>query len=137
MTSQKKSTPKLDYGIILTLMLMVIVSLVVIYSAQSTGQYEVNFVLQQAVWYFIGAGVIAVVIQFDSDQLRKISWYVYGIGLLFLIILFLSPDTLALTRRVNGSPKLVFYSKSRGDSAFRAHENFYHFIIGKINGRPS
>lgn len=111
MTSQKKSTPKIDYGIILTIMLMVIVSLVVIYSAQKTGQYEINFVLQQAIWYIIGTGVVAVVIQFDSDQLSKISWYVYGFGLLLLIILFLSPDTLKLTKRVNGAQSWFFIPK--------------------------
>ena len=44
MTSPKKAIPKIDYGIILTLILMTLASLIAIYSAQSTGQYVANFV---------------------------------------------------------------------------------------------
>jgi len=93
MTSQKTPIPKIDYGLILTLMLMTIASLIAIYSAQSTGQYVANFVVQQVMWYVIGTVVIIVVIQFDSEQLKKISWYMYGFGLLMLLVLFLAPDT--------------------------------------------
>ncbi len=43
MTSPKKAIPKIDYGIILTLILMTLASLIAIYSAQSTGQYVSKF----------------------------------------------------------------------------------------------
>ena len=89
MTSPKKAIPKIDYGIILTLILMTLASLIAIYSAQSTGQYVANFVKQQVMWYVIGTIVILVVIQFDSDQMKKISWYMYGFGLLMLIANYL------------------------------------------------
>ncbi len=91
MTSQKKIIPKIDYGIILTLMLMAIVSLIAIYSAQSTDQYLTNFVVEQVKWYVIGTIVIIIIIQFDSDQLKKVSWYVYGFGILMMLILYFSP----------------------------------------------
>ncbi|MBS4178511.1 FtsW/RodA/SpoVE family cell cycle protein [Lederbergia citrea] len=93
MTSQNKLIPKIDYGIILSLMLMAIVSFAAIYSSQSTGQYVANFLLQQVMWYVIGTIVIIVMIQFDSEQLQKITWYMYGFGLLLLIVLFLAPNT--------------------------------------------
>lgn len=102
MTSQKKTIPKIDYGIILTLMLMVIVNLVTLYSAQTTGQYIDNFVKQQIMWYVIGTIVIIVIIQFDSDQLKKVSWYMYGFGLIMLAILFFAPNT-KFTPIINGS----------------------------------
>lgn len=102
MTSQKKPVPKIDYGIILTLMLLVIVNLITLYSAQSTGQYVDNFVKQQVMWYVVGTIVIIIVIQFDSDQLKKMSWYMYGIGLLMLLVLFLAPHT-SYTPIRNGS----------------------------------
>lgn len=108
MTSQKKQIPKIDYGIILTLMLMMIASLIIIFSAQTTGQYKTNFVLQQVMWYTIGSVVAALVMQLDSEQMRKISWYLYGAGLVMLIILFLSPDNIAFTRRVNGAQSWFF-----------------------------
>ncbi|HEY4553303.1 MAG TPA: rod shape-determining protein RodA, partial [Bacillaceae bacterium] len=102
MTSQNKNISKIDYGLMLTLMLMAIVSLAAIYSSQTTGQYIDNFVVQQVMWYVIGTVVIAVVIQFDSDQLKKLSWYAYGFVLLLLIILFLAPET-KLTPIRNGA----------------------------------
>ncbi|MFD1708608.1 FtsW/RodA/SpoVE family cell cycle protein [Siminovitchia sediminis] len=108
MASPRRNIPKIDYGIILTLMLMMIISLIVIYSAQTTGQYGTNFVLQQVVWYTLGGIAAWVIMQFDSDQLRKMSWYLYGIGLLLLCILFLSPDDLPLTKRTNGAQSWFF-----------------------------
>lgn len=91
MTDQKKPIPKLDYGIILTLMLLAIVSFIAIYSAQSTDQYKANFVASQAQWYVIGSIAVIFIIQFDSDQMKKISKYAYGLGMLLLIILLLLP----------------------------------------------
>ncbi len=84
MTTSKKTIPKIDYGIILTLMLMALVSLIAIYSAQKTGQYKVgehnmNFVPKQIQWYVIGSVAAYVMMRFDSDQLKKVSWYAYGI----------------------------------------------------------
>ncbi|MBS4208483.1 rod shape-determining protein RodA [Bacillus sp. FJAT-50079] len=93
MTSQKKPIPKIDYGIILTLMLITIISLASIYSSQSTGQYVANFLIQQIMWYVIGTAVIIVVMQLDSEQLKKITWYMYGFGLFLLLILFVAPNT--------------------------------------------
>lgn len=109
MTSQKKPIPKIDYGIILTLMLMTIVSLIAIYSAQSTGQYVDNFIKKQLMWYVISIIAVIVVIQLDSDQLKKISWYTYGFGLLLLLILAVSPrHGFALTREMNGAQSWFF-----------------------------
>lgn len=109
MTSQKKPIPKIDYGIILTLMLMTIVSLIAIYSAQSTGQYVDNFIKKQLMWYVISIIAVIVVIQLDSDQLKKISWYTYGFGILLLLILAVSPrHGFALTREMNGAQSWFF-----------------------------
>ncbi len=108
MTSQKKVIPKIDYGIILTLMLLTIFSLISIYSAQSTGQYIDNFIKKQLMWYVISIIAIIVVIRLDSDQLKKISWYTYGFGLFLLLILFIAPESLALTKKVNGAQSWFF-----------------------------
>ena len=50
----------------------------------------------------MGAIIIAVVMQFDSDQLRKLSWILYGFGILLLLILAISPVT-NLTPKINGA----------------------------------
>ncbi|ETI66103.1 FtsW/RodA/SpoVE family cell cycle protein [Neobacillus vireti] len=101
MTSNKNSTSKLDYSLVLILLLLFLASCAAIYSAQSSGQYDRNFLIFQIGWYVAGCIIIGVVMTFDSDQLRKLTWYVYGFGLLLLILLILAPDSIA--PRINGS----------------------------------
>lgn len=71
MTTEKNSTSRFDFNLVFILFLLFIASCIAIYSAQSTGQYGENFLLKQIVWYGIGAVIIAVMIAFDSDQLKK------------------------------------------------------------------
>lgn len=133
MTSEKKPIPKLDYGIVLTIMLMMIASAVVIYSAQTTGQYGgTNFVLQQLVWYGIGTAVAVFVIQFDSDQLRKVSWYLYGIGLLMLIILFLAPGNWSFTKETNGAQSWFFIPKAGAIQPSEFMKVFTILVLAKV-----
>jgi len=85
-------------------MLLALVSLLSIYSAQHVGQYSGNFVLQQAFFYVLGVGVIAVVMRFDSDQLKKLSWYLYGFGIIMLLGLFVFPHcNTCIAPRINGA----------------------------------
>ncbi|MBG9452351.1 cell cycle protein [Cytobacillus firmus] len=95
MTSNRYTPPKLDWGLVLILMLLFLVSAISIYSAQTTGQYTENFLLKQVVWYAVGTGIIAAVITLDSDQLKKISWYVYGLGIVLLGFLVVAPASIA------------------------------------------
>ena len=103
MTSQNHHS-KIDYGLVLSIMLLALVSLISIYSAQQVGQYSGNFVLQQALFYVLGVGVIAVVMRFDSDQLKKLSWYLYGFGIIMLLGLFVFPHcNTCIAPRINGA----------------------------------
>lgn len=95
MTSNRTTPPKLDYGLLLILFLLFLVSCISIYSAQTTGQYLENFLLKQIVWYVVGTCIIAAVITLDSDQLKKISWYVYGLGIALLAFLIVAPSSIA------------------------------------------
>ncbi|WP_080844187.1 FtsW/RodA/SpoVE family cell cycle protein [Cytobacillus gottheilii] len=95
MTSNRNTPPRLDFSLVLILMLLFLVSCVSIYSAQTTGQYLENFLLKQIVWYVVGTCIIAAVITFDSDQLQKISWYTYGLGLALLGFLIVAPTSIA------------------------------------------
>lgn len=101
MTSPKQNSSRIDYGLVLILLMMFLVSCLAIYSAQTTGQYADNFVMKQAIFYIIGTGIIALVISFDSEQLMGISWYVYGFGILLLAFLIIAPDSIAPV--VNGA----------------------------------
>ena len=75
MTTNNNTTSKVDLNLGFILFLLFTASCIAIYSAQSTGQYGENFLLKQVVWYGIGIGIIAVVMTFDSDQLKKLEFH--------------------------------------------------------------
>lgn len=95
MTSNQQNQSKLDFSLVLILLLLFLSSCIAIYSAQTTGQYGENFLIKQIVWYIVGSCIIAVVIVLDSDQLKKLSWYVYGLGIFLLGFLIIAPTTIA------------------------------------------
>ncbi|MCP3761067.1 rod shape-determining protein RodA [Domibacillus sp. A3M-37] len=100
MNSQQQSS-RIDYGLMLILFMLFVVSCVAIYSAQTTGQYGTNFVIRQVVWYVVGIGIITLFIRFDSDQFHGMSWYLYGIGIFLLVFLIIAPSSIAPT--INGA----------------------------------
>lgn len=95
MSSNQQSSSKIDFHLIFILMLLFLSSCIAIYSAQSTGQYDSNFLLKQIIWYGIGIGIIVAVITLDSDQLKKLSWYAYGFGVFLLAFLIIAPSSIA------------------------------------------
>lgn len=101
MQEQNNFSSRIDFGLVMILLLLCITSFISIYSAQSTGQYDKNFVAQQIFWYIVGIGIIAGIITLDSDQLKKISWYTYGFGLFLLLLLVILPDS--IVPEINGA----------------------------------
>lgn len=124
MTTNKQSTSRIDFNLVLILMLLCIASCISIYSAQTTGQYQDNFFLKQIVWYFAGSVIIALVITLDSDQLKKISWYAYGFGLFLLAFLIVAPDSIAPV--INGAKS---WYKVPGMGSLQPSEFIKVFII--------
>ncbi|CAI9392784.1 rod shape-determining protein RodA [Niallia sp. Sow4_A1] len=90
-----KNSSKIDYTLVLILMLLCLTSLTAIYGANSA------YVLKQVLYYVVGIGIIIGVIRLDSDQLKKLTWYLYGFGLLLLVLLIIAPESIA--RKINGA----------------------------------
>ena len=90
-----KNSSKIDYTLVLILMLLCLTSLIAIYGANS------SYVLKQVLFYGVGIGIIIGVIRLDSDQLKKLTWYLYAFGLVLLILLILAPESIA--REINGA----------------------------------
>ncbi|MBB6445047.1 FtsW/RodA/SpoVE family cell cycle protein [Bacillus benzoevorans] len=124
MTTNKQSTSRIDFNLVLILMLLCIASCISIFSAQSTGQYQENFFLKQIVWYCVGTMIIASVITLDSDQLKKISWYAYGFGLFLLAFLIVAPEPIAPV--INGAKS---WYKVPGMGSIQPSEFVKVFII--------
>jgi rod shape determining protein RodA len=97
---QQQQGDRIDYGIILTIMLLALVGCAAIFmataNASSTGA-AIKAVIMQIVWYAIGAAGIAVVMRFDTEQLWRIAPVLYWVGIFLLIaVLFLYDRQTAL-----------------------------------------
>jgi rod shape determining protein RodA len=101
-----KKNERFDWTLTFLLMLFFLTSCIAIYSAQKTGQYGQNFMNKQIFWYVVGAGIIGVVMMFDSEQYRKLSWYLYGFGIFLLVFLYFAPPSIAEER--NGAKSWFF-----------------------------
>lgn len=86
---------RIDYGIILSVMLLALIGLMAIYVAASHDSNiasPVKAIITQVVWYIIGAGLVAFIMQFDAEDLWHLATYAYwaGIVLLFLVLFLYS-----------------------------------------------
>ncbi|GAK47945.1 cell division protein [Secundilactobacillus oryzae JCM 18671] len=86
---------RIDYGIIFCVLMLAIIGLASIYVAAShdtSGTSITKQIISQLVWYIIGSIAIAVIMQFDSEQLWKIAPIAYwgGLLLLALVLIFYS-----------------------------------------------
>lgn len=92
MNNNRNFASRFDWILAFILLGFLIVSLLAISSAQTTGQYGINYVPLQLRWYFIGAVIIGIVLFFEPDQYKKMSWHMYAFGIILLIVLIFMPE---------------------------------------------
>lgn len=92
---------KIAIGQLLLVLLLGAFSFMAIYSAQQASKYGDNFILKQSIFYVIGLIIAFIVMQFDSERLKKACWYLYGFGNFLLILLWIAPESIA--RPINGA----------------------------------
>ncbi len=92
MKLSNRPADRFDWTLAFILLLFCIVSALAISSAQTSGQYGINFVPKQIVWYGVGAFIIAGAMYFEPEQYKKVSWYVYGFGIFLLLLLHFAPE---------------------------------------------
>ena len=83
---------RIDYGVILPVLLLAFISIATLFSTTYliSGNGSLRIVLMQVVWYVVGVIAIIVIMQFDSEQLWKLTTWGYILGLLMLLaVLFL------------------------------------------------
>lgn len=86
MMNKNQQPSKIDFTIILVLILLCIISVIAIYSAPLPIHFKsANFHIKQIMYYIIGAMGIIVVMTVDYDRLRHVHWYFYSFGVLLLI----------------------------------------------------
>ncbi|WP_034551110.1 FtsW/RodA/SpoVE family cell cycle protein [Carnobacterium funditum] len=91
MNANKES--KIDYGIILSILLLSIISIVTLFSTTYLIEGKgLRTTIMQILWYIVGTIAIVVIMQFDSEQLWKLAPIAYGIGLLLLVLVLFFYD---------------------------------------------
>ena len=69
---------RIDYGIIFSVMMLAMIGLMSIYVATiQDSQNPLRNVVSQLAWYVIGAIGIAIIMQFDAEQLWQGANYAY------------------------------------------------------------
>ncbi|EUJ42030.1 FtsW/RodA/SpoVE family cell cycle protein [Brochothrix campestris] len=87
----KNKGQRIDYGIIVTMLLFAAVSLIAIYTALNTDPaYGRSLVIRQGAFYIIGAVAVAVIMRIDRELMIKLTPYLYVFGL-FILLLVLIP----------------------------------------------
>lgn len=89
-----KEYKKLDWGILIPIVIFAVVSIFTINSASSYISSSLgNLVLKQSVWYFIGIVLVGIIVHFKNDYLYRHAFILYFIfcGLLLLLLFFGTP----------------------------------------------
>ena len=81
---------KINYKILIPVILLSIISIITIYSSLTyTSPSLGNLALKQAIWYGVGWILVIVLIRLGNDYLYRHTWFLYIIGnILLLLLLF-------------------------------------------------
>ncbi|MEC6749114.1 FtsW/RodA/SpoVE family cell cycle protein [Marinilactibacillus sp. XAAS-LB27] len=91
--SEDKHTNRIDYGVILSVMLLALFSIAMIYSTTNLMAGEgMRQTIMHTIWYALGTIAVAIIMQFDSEQLWKMTMVLYIIGILLLVATLLFYD---------------------------------------------
>ncbi len=81
---------KVDNGILISLIILAIVSVITIYSAQSLlPSYANTLYIKQAIWFVLGFGIAYGLMAIGNDFIYRNTWTLYIIGILLLIALLI------------------------------------------------
>lgn len=85
--NNEKYPQRIDYGVILSVMLLAIISILSLYSTTVLIQDgSIGMTVRQIAWYGIGTIAVLVIMQFDSEQLWKMTTYLYIVGVIILLL---------------------------------------------------
>ena len=79
---------KLNFRILIPILLLSIISIVTIYSALTyTSSSLGNLALKQAIWYLIGWILVGLLIHFKNEYFYQQTWFLYILGNILLVLL--------------------------------------------------
>lgn len=86
---EKENSGGLQYDLIIIFLLFMGTSLLALYNMQEFSSENDNFMMQQLVWYILGAISIFFIRMFDLNQIFQLSIYLYLFGVLVLVVLLI------------------------------------------------
>lgn len=90
---RRENENRIDYGIILNIMVLAIIGLLSVYSTTTLIEGgPITPTLFHALWYAVGTIAVIATMQLDSEQYWKLSTYLYGFGLLLLVLVLFFYD---------------------------------------------
>ncbi|MGX7013484.1 FtsW/RodA/SpoVE family cell cycle protein [Vagococcus silagei] len=92
----KKAEKQVDYGIILSVFLLAIIGMLSYYVALTHDSRSVNvtkLMLQQGVWYLLGAVIVFIIMQFKPKMIWRLTpaSYVAGLGVMVALLFYYDP----------------------------------------------
>lgn len=85
---------KINYKILIPIILLSIISITTIYSAMTyTSSSLGNLVLKQSFWYIIGWILVIVLVKLKNEQIYHYTWFLYIFGIILLVgLLLFAPE---------------------------------------------
>lgn len=93
---------RLDWVLILILLVLATISVVTIKSAMTSGQYSIDFSVRQIMFYGLGFLILFSIAFIPIKFFKQYIWAIYGAGILSLVILYVAPVT-PVTPIINGA----------------------------------
>ena len=132
MDNNRQFSKRFDWVLFFIIMGFLGVSLLAIASAQTSGQYGINFVPKQIQWYMIGAVIVAVVMYFEPDQYKKMTWYLYGFGIFLLVLLIFMPEGTGQIGEVVNGAKSWYHTPIGNIQPSEFMKTFYILALAKL-----
>ena len=85
---------KINYKILIPIILLSIISITTIYSAMTyTSSSLGNLVLKQTFWYIIGWILVIILVKLKNEQIYHYTWFLYIFGIILLVgLLLFAPE---------------------------------------------
>ena len=80
---------RMDLSILIPIVLLLVISLISISSAQSLLSNGENYLLKQIIWYIVGFGLIIGIMSIGNKNILNCAWILYIINNIFLLLLLI------------------------------------------------
>ncbi|WP_017549588.1 FtsW/RodA/SpoVE family cell cycle protein [Salinicoccus carnicancri] len=93
---------RVDWLLLLLITILGVVSIIMIRSAMTSGQYATDFSVRQIIFYVTGFFMVFVLTFIPVKWMKQYVWIIYGVGVLSLMVLFFAPVS-PVTPIINGA----------------------------------